>query len=403
MATRKIINDPVHSFITIDDDLVLQLINHPYYQRLRRIKQMAMAYLVYPGAVHTRFQHSLGAYHLVCLALQELKDKGTEITDAEMQGAKIAILLHDIGHGPFSHALEETLVHVHHEDISLMAMQKLNTQFKGALSLAIDIFCNKHPKKYLHQLVSSQLDADRLDYLARDSFFTGVSEGIIGYNRIIKMLTVHNNELVVEEKGIHSIEKFLIARSLMYWQVYLHKTVLSCENMLVKILHRAKALVQSGKDLFATPSLKHFLQNNFTVANFKTDDALFEHFMKLDDTDIASAVKVWSTHDDKILSDLSSRLMNRQLYKTKFASDANALDAEGIINEIQTKFKIADEDLHYYVIQDATSNMAYNNIDEPIKILFKNGSLKNITEIENPLINSSIGNPVKKFYICYPA
>jgi uncharacterized protein len=402
MATRKIINDPVHSFITIDDDLVLQLINHPYYQRLRRIKQMAMAYLVYPGAVHTRFQHSLGAYHLVCLALQELKDKGTEITPEEMQATKIAILLHDIGHGPFSHALEETLVQVHHEDISLMAMQKLSETFNGALDLAIAVFCNQYSKKYLHQLVSSQLDADRLDYLARDSFFTGVSEGIIGYDRIIKMLAVHNNELVVEEKGIHSIEKFLIARSLMYWQVYLHKTVLSCEKMLVKILHRAKYLEQAGANLFASPSLKVFLANTYDIEHFKSDNQLFNHFMKLDDTDIACAVKVWSNHEDKILSDLSTRLMNRQLYKTKFVSEASALNEAEVRKQVQSKLGIADEDLHYYIIQDSTSNMAYDNVTEPIKILFKDGSLKNITDIENPLINSSIGNPVKKFYICYP-
>ncbi|HQW46204.1 MAG TPA: HD domain-containing protein, partial [Chitinophagaceae bacterium] len=241
---RKIINDPVHGFITIDNDLIYSLISHPYFQRLRRIKQMALAYLVYPGAVHTRLHHALGAYHLMQKAIEELKQKGVDINDEEAQGAKIAILLHDIGHGPFSHALEHTLVDVHHEELSLLIMEKLNEEYEGKLQVAIDIFTGKYPKTFLHQLVSSQLDVDRLDYLARDSFFTGVSEGVVGYERIIKMLTVHEGELVVEEKGIHSIEKFLISRRLMYWQVYLHKTVLSSELMLVNILKRAKTLSQ---------------------------------------------------------------------------------------------------------------------------------------------------------------
>ncbi|MFM2386892.1 MAG: hypothetical protein RL660_1649 [Bacteroidota bacterium] len=402
MPVRKIINDPVHSFITIDDDLVMSVINHPIYQRLRRIKQMAMAYLVYPGAVHTRFQHSLGAYHVVCLALQELQEKNVDITPDEILGAKLAILLHDIGHGPFSHALEETLVHVHHEDISLLAMQKLNEEFNGQLSTAVAIFTGKHPKKFLQQLVSSQLDADRLDYLARDSFFTGVSEGIIGYSRIIKMLAVHNGELVVEEKGIHSIEKFLIARSLMYWQVYLHKTVLASETLLVKILERAKYLCNTGKDVFASPSLHYFLSNEVQLADVTNDKSIFQHFVNLDDADIFCAIKVWCNHSDTVLSDLSQRLVERRLFKTIFAQTQEALPIEATMAMLKDKLHIAEENLPYYFIQGSTSNTAYNRSDEPIKILFKDGDIKTITEIDNPLISSTVGNSVKKFYICHP-
>jgi uncharacterized protein len=402
MSIRKIINDPVHSFISINDDLIYSIVSHPYFQRLRRIKQMAMAYLVYPGAVHTRLQHSLGAYHLVCLAIDELRQKGADITEAEAQATKIAILLHDVGHGPFSHALEETLVNIAHEDISILIMQQLNKTFDGQLQLAIDIFLNQHPKKYLHQLVSSQLDCDRLDYLARDSFFTGVSEGVIGYDRIIKMLAVHNNELVVEEKGIHSIEKFLISRSLMYWQVYLHKTVLSSEALLVKILERAKYLATNNSTVFASPALQLFLNNIFTIQDFENNNANFEAFLQLDDYDILSAIKVWMQHDDKILSDLSTRLINRNLYKTQFESNENAFDDASIKQSISATLNIADADMHYYFLKGTTINQAYNANKEPIKILFKNGELKDIMAIDYALINSNIGAPVKKYYICFP-
>jgi uncharacterized protein len=402
MPIRKIINDPVHSFISINDDLIFNIISHPHFQRLRRIKQMAMAYLVYPGAVHTRLQHSLGAYHLVSLAIEELRQKGTAITDAEAQATKIAILLHDVGHGPFSHALEETLVNISHEDISILIMQQLNTAFDGQLNLAIEIFLNQHPKKFLHQLVSSQLDCDRLDYLARDSFFTGVSEGVIGYDRIIKMLAVHNNELVVEEKGIHSIEKFLISRSLMYWQVYLHKTVLSSEAMLVKILERAKYLSNNQVTVFASPALQLFLNNNFTIADFKNDSKCFEAFLQLDDYDILSAIKVWMKHDDSILSDLSTRLINRNLYKTKFEANETDFDESKIKQGLKTTLNINDSEIHYYYLKGITINQAYNANKEPINILFKNGELKDIMAIDYALINSNIGAPVKKYYICYP-
>jgi uncharacterized protein len=399
---RKIINDPVHSFITINDDLIMQIISHPYYQRLRRIKQMAMAYLVYPGAMHTRFQHSLGAYHLMCLALEELKQKGNEITTEEEQGAKIAILLHDIGHGPFSHALEETLVNVKHEQISLLIMQALNKEFDGKLQTAIDIFLGNNSKPFLHQLVSSQLDVDRLDYLARDSFFTGVSEGVIGYDRIIKMLTVHNNQLAVEEKGIHSIEKFLIARRLMYWQVYLHKTVLSSEKLLVKILQRAKDIVRNGGEVFSSPSFQFFLKNNFTIQDFENNEQCLKLFITLDDYDLLGAIKVWCTHNDMVLRSLSRRLVNRNLLKTIFMNEQDDALIEKIKQETKIKFNLSDEQVNYFIVNDSTSNMAYNVNDENINIVFKNGDVKDITQIDHSLIANSVGTAVKKYYICYP-
>jgi HD superfamily phosphohydrolase len=399
---HKIINDPVHGFITINDALVMQVISHPYYQRLRRIKQMALAYLVYPGAVHTRFQHSLGAYHLMCKALDELKLKGFEINAQEMQAAKIAILLHDIGHGPFSHALEESLVNVKHEEISLLIMQALNTQMNGALQLAIDIFLGNNSKPFLHQLVSSQLDVDRLDYLARDSFFTGVSEGVIGYDRIIKMLTVQNNELAVEEKGIHSIEKFLIARRLMYWQVYLHKTVLSSEQMLVKILHRVKQIHTKENPIFSSPSLQFFLENNITIQDFKTNKDCLIHFTRLDDYDLLGAIKVWANHSDKILSDLSTRLINRNLFKTIFSNQNNKTQKDQIQQAVTNKFALNVAEIKYYIIDDSTSNMAYDIHNEHINIVFKNGEIKDIAEIEDALIASNVGKTIKKYYICYP-
>lgn len=398
---RKIINDPVHGFITIEDELIFELVSHPAFQRLRRIKQMALAFLVYPGAVHTRLHHALGAYHLMHRAIEELKQKGIDISAEEEQGVKIAILLHDIGHGPFSHALEHTIVDVNHEQLSLLIMEQLNHKMNGRLSLAIAIFKNNYSKHFLHQLVSSQLDVDRLDYLARDSFFTGVSEGVIGYDRIIKMLTVVNDELVVEEKGIHSIEKFLIARRLMYWQVYLHKTVLSSELMLVHILKRAKELRMQGKSLFATPFLDFFLSNQFSFEDFKTNEKCLQNFLLLDDYDIVSSLKVWSLHEDKILADLSSRLLNRKLFKVKFLSDSNAPEIAEIKSKIVSDYQVHSPLLDYYFTQDETSNSTYNAGDEKIKILFKNGEIKEISKVENTLISEGLLVPIKKHYICY--
>jgi uncharacterized protein len=396
---QKIINDPVHGFITIDDDLILQIINHPYFQRLRRIKQMAMAHLVYPGAVHTRFQHSLGAYHLMCLSLNELQHKGFDISPNEAQGAKIAILLHDIGHGPYSHALERTLVNVNHEAISKLIMYQLNKIFKGALDTAINIFEGHTTKLFLHQLVSSQLDTDRMDYLARDSFFTGVSEGVIGYDRIIKMLTISNNQLAIEDKGIRSVEKFIIARKLMYDQVYFHKTVVSSEQLLVKVLERAKFIVAKGQQVFATPTLQYFLMHNFSLQDFEKDENCMQNFINLDDDDVMSAIKIWTTHSDAILSDLSKRILNRNLFKIKF-SYTN--DFDEIENAISAKYSLNESTKGYYLIKDNFEVAIYNATSEKIIIAFKDGTSMELSDIPNTLIEHLALTPIKKYYLCYP-
>jgi len=399
--TRKIINDPVYGFITIDHPLILDIIAHPYYQRLRRIYQMAFAHLVYPGAVHSRLHHSLGAYHLMCNALGELKSKGVEITQQEELGARVAILLHDVGHGPYSHTLEKELISdVHHEAISLLIMQVLNKEFNGQLQTAIDIFTNKYHKKFLYQLIAGQVDVDRMDYLTRDSFFTGVSEGVIGYDRIIKMLTVHNGQLMVEEKAIYSIEKFLVSRRLMYWQVYLHKTVLSAERMLVKIIQRAKELIASGiKTEAATSALNYFLQNPST--SHKTDEHL-DTFCSLDDFDVMATVKNWMDHPDKILSILCGGLVDRKLYKVKL--QANAFE-DSFVNEkkkeLINRFSISKEEADYFVFTGEAINTTYNPEDERINILFKDGSVKDISKVDNALIHQHLSSPVKKHYICY--
>lgn len=400
MQFRKIINDPVYGFITIDDPLIFEIISHPYYQRLRRIKQMALAYMVYPGAVHTRLHHSLGAYHLMTLALAELSSKGIDITEEEKTSAKIAILLHDIGHGPFSHALEHVLIeHMHHEELSLMLMKKLDKEFNGALNMAIDIFTHRYPKKFLHQLVSGQLDVDRMDYLTRDSFFTGVSEGVIGYDRIIKMLTVHEGELMVEEKAIYSIEKFLVARRLMYWQVYLHKTVLSAEMMLVRILERVKELWQRGdRSVLTNGPLTMFLTGSVS-GNMEEN---MELFTLLDDTDVVASLKHWSGNEDTLLAFLCRSVLNRKLLKVK-------LQAEPISEELlQEKKRISAEkagvnsnDSGYLAFTGEAVNRLYNPYDEHINILFKDGSVRNISEVDNALIHENLSRPVKKFYICY--
>lgn len=391
MQLKKIINDPVYGFITIDDELVFKIIAHPYYQRLRRIHQMAMAHLVYPGAVHTRLHHSLGAYHLMYNAINELKNKGTDITKEEEQGAKVAILLHDIGHGPFSHALENVLIEgMHHEAISLLLMEDLNKQFNGQLQIAIDIFTNVHPKKYLHQLISGQLDVDRMDYLTRDSFFSGVSEGVIGYDRIIKMLIVHDGELMVEEKGIYSIEKFLVARRLMYWQVYLHKTVLCAEQMLQRIIKRAKYI-----RAFTKTPLNKFI-------NEPIENVTLEEFCQLDDYDVVSAIKEWCKHDDKVLSILCEGIINRHLFKIKFFGQP--ID-ETLYNEkladVMQQLNIGVEDAGWLVFNGEAVSNTYNFENEHIHILFKDGSVKDISEVDNALINQNMKSKVKKYYICY--
>ncbi len=397
---RKIINDPVYGFITINDPLIFRLMAEPVYQRLRRIQQMALANLVYPGAVHSRFHHSLGAYHLMCQAVAELRLKGIDISPAEETAVKAAILLHDIGHGPFSHALEYTLIPgVQHESLSLLIMQQLNAEMNGDLSLAIDIFTNKYDKPFLHQLISGQLDMDRMDYLTRDSFFTGVSEGVIGYARILKMLHVHEGQLMVEEKGIYSVEKFLVARRQMYWQVYLHKTVLASEKMLVKIMERVRELYpEFGKELSINPPLDFFFHG---FSGEMTTSAL-ENFCRLDDTDILFAVKKWASFPDKILSLLCTSLLNRKLYKTRLQTQPFEKDEIAEMEkEVGAKFAVEKKDLHYFIFTGETANTTYTPEHERILIIFKNGNVKNIAEIDNPLIHQTLSMPVKKFYICH--
>lgn len=399
MIKQKIINDPVYGFITINHPLIFKIIAHPFFQRLRRIHQMALAYLVYPGAVHTRLHHSLGAYHLVGLALSELQSKGVDISADEIVATKAAILLHDVGHGPFSHALEEEfLAGVHHEELSVKMMEKMNREFDGALDLAIQIFTNKYHKKFLHQLISGQLDVDRMDYLTRDSYFTGVSEGVIGYDRIIKMLVVHNNELMIEEKGIYSIEKFLIARRLMYWQAYLHKAVLCSEKMLVNILKRAKYLCSIGNTSIKTSSGTDYFLFEFDGT---INDEVLQKFAAIDDIDFEFAIKKWSQNDDFVLRDLCTRILNRQLLKLKFQPEQIE---DNQLREMQKKvaeqLNITNEDAAYYVFTGNIANTIYKADKEAINILFKDGTVCDISSIDNTLIQKTVSTPVKKFYIC---
>lgn len=397
MPKRKIINDAVYGFITIDDELVYRIISHPYYQRLRRIHQMAMAQLVYPGAVHSRLHHSLGAYHLMCNALNELKGKGFLISKEEEQSAKIAILLHDIGHGPYSHALEHILIKdASHEEISILLMKKMNEELGGKMQMAIDIFTDVYPKKFLHQLVSGQLDVDRMDYLIRDSFFTGVSEGVIGYDRIIKMLTIHNGELMIEEKGIYSIEKFLVSRRLMYLQVYLHKTVLCAEKMLINIIKRAREV----KALAPSLVLNIFLNEAYLD---KGINGHLDDFCMLDDYDVMAAIKNWTGHPDKILSILCMDIINRRLLKVKYAGQKFHESEIGEKKEIAMNyFKISKEEAAYFVFTGQATNNTYNIDEEHIRILFKDGLIKDISKVDNALINQTLLGTVKKFYICFP-
>ena len=401
---KKIINDPVYGFISIPSELVYDLIEHRYFQRLRSIKQVSMTHLVYPGALHTRFHHALGAMHLMLLAIETLKGKGIEITKEEEEAAIIAILLHDIGHGPFSHSLEHTLVEgISHEHISHLIMNELNHEFSGQLTLAIAIFQDEHPKHFLHQLVSSQLDTDRMDYLNRDSFFTGVSEGVISFDRIIKMLNVADNQLVVEQKGIYSIEKFLIARRLMYWQVYLHKTVVSAELMLIKTLKRAKYLSFLGENLFATPALNHFLKNRINRESFEESPDHIYYFSQLDDTDILASLKVWVHHEDTILSMLCNGIMSRQLNKVEMSNDA---PDESYISKLRKsamdKYKLSEADTEYIIYSQTISNSAYQVGEGNIQILMKDGSIQDIT-LASDLSNLEVlSKKVQKHIVSYP-
>lgn len=399
-AYKKIINDPVYGFISIHDALLFQLIAHPHVQRLRRIRQMALAELVYPGAVHTRFHHSLGAYHLVSQAVTELKNKGISISFEEERAVKAAILLHDIGHGPFSHTLENVLLpQISHETIGLAIAQDINNEFNNELQLSIQILNGAYSKPFLQQLISGQLDMDRMDYLSRDSFFTGVSEGVIGYDRILKMLIVHHDELMVEEKGIYSVEKFLVARRQMYWQVYLHKTVLAAEQMLTKIIQRAKEIYAEHKSsLFVNEALDVFLScSNVTMqyTNWK------ELFCSLGDEDILFAIKKWSHSNDVILSTLCLGLLNRKLFKCTLR--AMPFEEEQIIQlqqEAARNWHIPQQLAHYFVFSDEAVNTTYQIGGEQIHILYKNGTVRDISEVDNPLINRALSQPVKKFYLC---
>jgi uncharacterized protein len=400
---KKIINDPVYGFITIPSDLVYDLIQHPYVQRLRYIKQLGMTHLVYPGALHTRFHHALGAMHLMGLALETIKSKGQAISYQEEEAVTVAILLHDIGHGPFSHALEHTIVDgVSHEHISTLLMDNLNREFDGKLGLALEIFNNRYHKKFLYQLVSGQLDLDRMDYLNRDSFFTGVSEGVISFDRIIKMLDVVDDQLVVEEKGIYSIEKFLIARRLMYWQVYLHKTVIAAEQMLVKILERAKELSGEGRNLFASPCFSYFLKNSISREEFKNDPRNIERFTKLDDNDIFTSIKVWVNDEDLILSTLCSHLISRNLYQVEITNEPPPIE---IINDLADKvtdeYEISDDDTSYFVFTDTIKNKAYSVGDGSIKIVMKDGSIQDIAKASDNSNLESLARTVQKYILCY--
>ncbi|MGQ7868263.1 HD domain-containing protein [Sunxiuqinia sp. sy24] len=405
---KKIINDPVFGFISIQSEFIYDLIEHPFLQRLRRIKQLGLSSIVFPGVNHTRFEHAIGAVHLMGLAISSLKMKDVDISDEEAEAVTAAILLHDIGHGPFSHALEHSLVEgISHETISLLMMEELNRQFDGQLAMAICIFKDEYPKKFLHQLVASQLDMDRLDYLRRDSFFSGVTEGTVGSDRIIKMLNVRNDGLVVEYKGIYSIEKFLISRRLMYWQVYLHKAVLSAEHMLVKVLRRAKELVMSGVDVFATPALHVFLQHEITMdcfakQTFAEQQSLLELFVELDDSDLILAMKQWRHHDDNILSYLAGAVINRKLFRVKIQNSPFSTKAiSELETEVMNRWGIAEDELHYFLIRDSITNYAYIQGSDKINILMKNGDVKEINDASDVNL-SSLLQTVSKYFVCYP-
>jgi HD superfamily phosphohydrolase len=402
--SHKIINDPVYGFITIRHSLLLELIDHPWFQRLRRIGQLGLSHLVYPGALHNRFQHAIGAMHLMQNTVDELRIRGIEITDDEELGLLCAVLLHDIGHGPFSHALEYSLATgVHHEHISLQMMKALNHEMNGRLDTALKIFGNEYHKKFMHELVSSQLDMDRLDYLARDSFFSGVVEGQVGSERLIKMLDVVDDRLVVEEKGIYSIEKFIVARRFMYWQVYLHKTVLSAEFMLLKALHRARALAMKGEVLFASPALRYFLYQDATVSEGDLSADALHHYAQLDDFDIAGAIKVWQGHTDKVLSELCTRLMHRRLFKIEIhreSIDAARIDERK--KQATQALQLTDDEVSYFVICDKVDNRAYSSDKNAIGIKMKDGRILDAAEVSDHLNLAALSKPVEKFFLAYP-
>ncbi len=406
---RKIINDPVYGFISIPGDFVFDLIEHPWFQRLRNIKQLGLTSFVYPGANHSRFQHGLGALHLMDMAITTLRSKGVTISPEEEEATCIAILLHDAGHGPFSHALETSIISdITHEDLSLLLMSKLNETFKGKLDLAIEIFTGTYPRKFFHELISGQMDMDRLDYLRRDSFFTGVIEGSVGSERIIRMLNVVDDRLVIDEKGIYSLEKFLIARRLMYWQVYMHKTVLSSESLLVKVLKRAKELANKGVDLYATPALRFFLYNKIcredltSEGNF-TPGLIASNFTRLDDTDILISAKYWADDSDKALSDLSGRLLRRDLFAIELQNDPFP---DSRVSELRVLavnlLKIRPELADYYVFTNSIFNLAYTPDATEVKILLKSGVTADISAVSDMFDHRFLYERITKYFLCYP-
>ena len=403
MGDSKIINDPVFGFIKIPRGLLYNVVEHPLFQRLNRIHQLGLASVVYPGARHTRFQHSLGAFYLMTEAVRSLQEKGNFIFDSEAEAVEAAILMHDIGHGPFSHVLENTLIHgISHEDISQMMMEKINNDFNGQLSLAISIFKGEYGKNFLHQLISSQLDMDRLDYLRRDSFYTGVTEGNIGSARIIKMLNVIDDSLVVEHKGIYSLENYLTTRRLMYWQVYLHRTCVAYEKVLVNMLMRAKELIRIGQDVFASPALYYFLSNDVDAAWFGTHPEALENYGELDDSDIWSAMKAWKHHSDKILSTLATDMLDRKIFKVEVHEEPITEDRITELKEkIAQKLDIPINDAHYLMSVNTISKDMYNVDDDSITILYKDGSIRDISEASELLNVQLLSKKIRKYYLCY--
>lgn len=403
MSEAKIINDPVFGFIKIPRGVLLNIVRHPLMQRLTRIKQLGLASAVYPGAQHTRFQHSIGAFHLVSEAVFSLQQKGIFIFDSEAEAVEAAILMHDIGHGPFSHVLENTLISgISHEEISLLMMEQMNREMNGALTLSISIFKNEYPKRFLHQLISSQLDMDRLDYLSRDSFFTGVSEGNIGSARIIKMLDVVDDGLVVDHKGIYSIESYLIARRLMYWQVYLHKTAVACEAMLINVLRRAKQLTRQGRRLFATPALAYFLENDVDQERFRQDAEALHHYCALDDNDIWSSVKVWMNDEDRVLALLSSNLVERNIFRVKVYDEPIPEEKiNAVRQEIQTRLNLSDDECRYLLSANTVRKNMYSMNDDHISIKYKDGTCKDISEASELFDIARISKKNSKYYLCF--
>ncbi|NQZ76532.1 MAG: HD domain-containing protein [Ekhidna sp.] len=404
MNKKKILNDPVYGFINVPNDLIFDIIEHRYFQRLRRIKQLGLTDLVYPGALHTRFHHALGAMDLMRRALNALQEKGIEISDEERQASMLAILLHDIGHGPFSHTLEFSLFkHVHHEEVGLWMMERLNKEFNGALDLTIDIFRDQYDRSFFHQLVSSQLDIDRLDYLKRDSFFTGVYEGAIGSERIIKMLNVASDQLVVEEKGIYSIENFLSARRLMYWQVYLHKTAVSAEVMLIELIKRAKQLTQQGAGVMATPALSIFLEQNITQEDFLNEPEILDVYAILDDSDIWGSIKFWINHEDFTLRTLSKMILNRELLGISFSNEPlGRIVTDDLFEKVKANYQISDNEAAYFLKTGSVSNSAYISSGESIKILRKHGEVVDVAEASDLPNIKAMSKIVTKYYLCTP-